>query len=107
MAPPISSRFALLQALAMGPGYGLVLIERVAEATAGHIILNTSGVYTMLRGMEETGLIRGHAGPGSPHGGKPRRWYELTEQGREEYKRAKEAIEELGTRSEKRQKKGT
>jgi len=95
MSPPLNSRFALLQELMEGPGYGLALIQRIAARSDGHVQLNRGGAYVMLSKMEEAGLIRSHEREemaGVRRGGKPKRWYEITKQGRAEYERTRKAL---------------
>jgi PadR family transcriptional regulator PadR len=89
METPVTPRFALLQALVRGPGYGLELIERVKKVTKGQIVLHQGTVYPALREMEDEGLLESYEGPALPErGGRPRRYYALTGLG------AKAAMEE-------------
>lgn len=53
---PISAKAAMLQALTMGPGFGLELIERVKVATGGAVVLHQGSVYPTLRELEADGL---------------------------------------------------
>lgn len=83
MEPPISSKAALLQALITGPGFGLDLIERVKERTKGAVVLHQGSIYPALRALEREGLLRSWEGETAPgRGGTPRRYYELTAEGR-------------------------
>jgi PadR family transcriptional regulator, regulatory protein PadR len=83
MEPPISAKSALLQALITGPGYGLVLIERVKERTKSAVVLGQGSIYPALRALERDGLLRSWDGETTPErGGRPRRYYELTAEGR-------------------------
>lgn len=97
MATPISSRTALLRALSRGPGYGLQLIERIAAATSGHLVLNRGRVYVVLHQLEEAGLVVSHEReevvPGRLGGGRPRRYYELTSAGRREWEKLRAMLE--------------
>lgn len=84
MEPPISSRAALLQALLSGPGFGLDLLERVKRRTNGAVVLHQGSLYPALRGLERDGLLRSWDGDSPPErGGRPRRYYELTAEGRQ------------------------
>ena len=74
---------ALLQALAIGSSFGLVLIERVKERTKGAVVLHQGSIYPALRALEREGLLRSWEGETAPgRGGTPRRYYELTDEGR-------------------------
>lgn len=53
---PISTRAALIQALANESGYGLEIIERVVKATG--MRLHQGSVYPALVSLEEDGYIR-------------------------------------------------
>lgn len=82
MEPPVNAKAALLQALISGPGYGLELIERVAQKTEGKIALHEGSVYPALRTLEREGLVRSYSSDPSPErSGRPRRYYELTAEG--------------------------
>lgn len=85
MDNPLTSRAALLAAL-VGckdhTGYGLELIELVAERTKGAIKLSQPTVYPELRNMERDGLVRSfEADPLPERGGRPRIYYKLTADG--------------------------
>ncbi len=83
MDTPVTARAALLQALIQGKGFGLELIDRVKERTKGAIKLGQGSVYPALRDLEHEGLVRSWDGePLAERGGRPRRYYELTAQGR-------------------------
>lgn len=83
MESPISYRAALLQALITGPGFGLDLIERVKDRTKCAVLLHQGTLYPTLRSLEREGLLRSWESSAPPkHGGRPRRYYELTVEGR-------------------------
>jgi PadR family transcriptional regulator PadR len=66
-----------------GRGYGLEIIERVKERTSGAIVLTEGNVYPALKSLEREGLLRSYDGEPIPErGGRPRRYYELTGEGR-------------------------
>ncbi len=89
---PVSARTAVLLALVRGRGFGLELIERVRERTNGAVKLGQGSVYPLLRQLEDEGLLRSfEAEPTPERGGRPRRYYELTGQGR------KAALEQRST----------
>lgn len=79
----LDTRTALLQALISKEGYGLELIERVRTLTKGKVSLLQGRVYPLLRELEDAGLLRSYNGDPLPErGGRPRRYYELTAEGR-------------------------
>jgi PadR family transcriptional regulator PadR len=76
---PLTTKAALLQALFAGPGYGLELIERVAERTGRRVRLGQGSVYPALRDLKAAGLVRSWTGRWGVKGaGRPRVYYELT-----------------------------
>jgi PadR family transcriptional regulator PadR len=81
---PVSARAALLQALCSGAGYGLELIDRVKERTGGLVKLHQGSIYPALRAMEREGLLESfeRSEADEARGGRPRRYYRLTAEGR-------------------------
>ncbi len=83
MDTPISARTAILMSLIGGRGFGLEIIQRVRERSNGKIVLNEGSVYPALKALERDGLLRSYDGEPMPErGGRPRRYYELTGEGR-------------------------
>jgi PadR family transcriptional regulator PadR len=83
METPVTARAAILAMLISGRSYGLEIIEKVRERTQGAIVLNEGSVYPTLKAMEREGLLRSFDGEPMPErGGRPRRYYELTGEGR-------------------------
>jgi PadR family transcriptional regulator, regulatory protein PadR len=83
METPVTARAAILAILMGGRSYGLEIIEKVRERTQGFIMLNEGSVYPTLKAMEREGLLRSFDGEPVPErGGRPRRYYELTGEGR-------------------------
>jgi PadR family transcriptional regulator PadR len=79
---PISPEAALLQALIVGPSFGLELIDRVRERTNGHVRLSQGTIYPKLRELESDGFVTSYEGEQLPErGGRPRRYYKLTAKG--------------------------
>lgn len=76
----INTCSALLFALLQGEGYGLQLIVRVKQLSTGIIILQEPSVYPALGLMQSEGLVTS-SDEKQPHGGRPRRYYRLTEEG--------------------------
>jgi PadR family transcriptional regulator PadR len=90
---PVNAKAALLQALIQGKGYGLELIDRVEQRTKGRIKLGQGSVYPALRDLEDDGMVRSWDGEPLPErGGRPRRYYELTAEGRRTALDQREAI---------------
>ncbi|GIH49999.1 PadR family transcriptional regulator [Microbispora rosea] len=69
----------LLATLEDGPQHGYAVKEALCDATGGKLDLPTGTVYPALHRLERAGLIKGSW---SVVGGRRRRTYELTEQGR-------------------------
>ena len=93
MDTPVSARTAILMSLMGGRGFGLEIIERVRERTNGRICLNEGSVYPALKALEREGLLRGLDGEPVPErGGRPRRYYELTGEGRKVAKEQRTAL---------------
>ncbi len=89
----MSAKTALLAALLEGKGYGLDLIDRVAKRTKDAITLKDGSVYPALRALEKEGLLKSFEADASPErGGRPRRYYELTGEGRRAAREQTKAI---------------
>jgi DNA-binding PadR family transcriptional regulator len=72
-----------------GPSYGNQLMDRIGAMTAGVLSVNPNTMYPLLRQLESKGLIKGdweHPERRS------RRFYELTEEGRTEYRSLVEEV---------------
>lgn len=82
--------FLLLASLEGGPLYGLRIIQDVQAKTGGHFSFKEGTLYPALHRLEGRGLIVGEKRP-SDVGGPPRKYYELTESGRTELARQREA----------------
>jgi len=79
----VDTRTAILQALVSGESYGLEVIQRVSTMTGGKVRLLQGRVYPVLRQLEADGFLRSWDGEPVPErGGRPRRYYELTAEGR-------------------------
>ena len=66
------------------PSYGNQLMERIAAMTAGVLSVNPNTMYPLLRRLESRGLIRGDWEHPER---RTRRYYSLTDEGRDEYAR--------------------
>jgi PadR family transcriptional regulator PadR len=74
----------VLHYISEGPSYGNKLMERIAEVTSGVMSVNPNTMYPLLRQLEARGLIEGKWEHPER---RTRRNYEITAQGREEYRR--------------------
>jgi len=79
----------VLHLIADGPSYGNQLMERIGEMTAGVLSVNPNTMYPLLRQLEGRGLIRGEWEHPER---RTRRYYSLTDEGREEYERLVEEV---------------
>src|SRR3954447_11954218 len=80
-------RRAILPLLVMhliseSPSYGNKLMERIGAMTAGVLSVNPNTMYPLLRQLESRGLIEGQWEHPER---RSRRYYSLTDEGREEY----------------------
>jgi PadR family transcriptional regulator PadR len=75
----LNAKTAVLLALDR-PGYGLQIIARVRNQTAGRVQLRLGSVYPALRALERQRLVRSWEVPAA-RGGRARRYYELTLKG--------------------------
>ena len=74
----------IMRQLAETDGYGYGISRAVAEKSDGMVQLKEATLYTAFRRMEENGLIRSYWGDEAT--GARRRYYSLTEPGREKLK---------------------
>ena len=82
----------IMRQLAAGDGYGYGISRAVAEKSEGMVQLKEATLYTAFRRMEESGLIRSYWGDETT--GARRRYYSLTEPGRDKLAEEKTAWEE-------------
>lgn len=90
----------LLRFLSEGDTYGYAVNRRIQELSEGKYTLNEATLYTAFRRMEKAGWIRSYWGDGNS--GARRRYYAITEAGRQayadnlaEWKEAEQIIERL------------
>jgi PadR family transcriptional regulator PadR len=79
----------VLHFISGGPSYGNQLMERISSVTAGVLSVNPNTMYPLLRSLEARGLIEGsweHPERRS------RRYYAITDAGREEYERLEREV---------------
>ena len=74
----------VLHLISDGPSYGNQLMERIGSVTAGVLSVNPNTMYPLLRQLEGRGLIEGRWEHPER---RSRRYYSITETGREEYER--------------------
>ena len=79
----------VLHFVAKEPCYGNQLIERIGELTSGALTVNPNTMYPLLRQLEARGLIEGQWEHPER---RSRRYYSITDQGREEYKRLHDEV---------------
>jgi PadR family transcriptional regulator, regulatory protein PadR len=79
----------VLHLIAEAPSYGNQLMERIAGMTAGVLSVNPNTMYPLLRELERRGLIEGSWEHPER---RTRRYYSLTDAGRDEYGRLVEDV---------------
>jgi PadR family transcriptional regulator, regulatory protein PadR len=79
----------VLHYISQQPSYGNQLMERISEVTAGVLLVNPNTMYPLLRQLESRGLIEGRWEHPER---RSRRYYALTEAGREEYEQLREGV---------------
>ena len=82
----------IMRQLASGDGYGYAISRDVAEKSDGMVRLKEATLYTAFRRLEENGYIRSYWG--DENTGARRRYYSLTEPGREKLAEERSAWEE-------------
>ncbi len=70
-----------------GDNYGYVISKNVQEITRGELELKEATLYTTLRRLENSGMIESYWG--NENVGARRRYYHLTEKGRELFTRTR------------------
>jgi len=92
--------FLILAALADGPKHGYALIEEAAELSSGAVRLRVGTLYAALERLTRDRLIE-PAGEETV-AGKTRRYYALTEPGRESLRAEIRRMEQLAARATSR-----
>ena len=82
----------ILRQLAGGDSYGYQINKRVAEISGGGLEMKEATLYTAFRRLEAAGYIRSYWG--DEMSGARRRYYALTQQGREKLLQDCEAWQE-------------
>ena len=78
-----STRPIILAILARGEDYGYSIIQKVKAISGGSLEWTDGMLYPVLQRMEMDGLIASRWRAGD--GGRPRRYYQITEPGRREF----------------------
>jgi PadR family transcriptional regulator PadR len=79
----------VLHYISQRPSYGNQLMEGISRVTAGVLLVNPNTMYPLLRQLEARGLIEGQWEHPER---RSRRYYAITDAGREEYKRLREGV---------------
>jgi PadR family transcriptional regulator PadR len=74
----------ILNALKSADSYGYEITKKIQEASGGEVEITEATIYIAFRRMEKEGLIASYWGDGV--GGARRRYYTITELGKEVYK---------------------
>ncbi len=85
MSDPLvpQAEFRILVTLADGPKHGHAIRAEVLERTGGRVDLGPGTLYGAIKRLARRGWIREIEAPRGEEGDGRRRFYELTEQGRE------------------------
>lgn len=71
----------ILNSLYEQDGYGYDILNYIESKTQGHYVMKQSSIYSVLKRLEKQGYIKSYQGEESKGG--PRRYYSLTDKGRE------------------------
>lgn len=74
------------------PVYGNLIMKGIEEMTDGVLSVNPNTIYPLLRSLEERGLIEG---AWEHPDRRTRRFYSITDEGREELTRLREGLEPI------------
>lgn len=91
---PATAYIYVLTSLGKGPAHGLGIAEDIASFTRGETLLGPGTLYRVLRELAEEGWIVPAARPPddpNPH----RKYYEITERGRERLARDVRELDDL------------
>lgn len=85
----------VLVALSRGPRHGLGIADEVERFTDGAVVLGPGTLYRVLRDLAEEGRIRRVPSPDEAH--PHRKYYELSDSGRETLSEALEELESVAS----------
>ncbi len=80
--PLREATFFILLSLATAPRHGYAIMKDTARLSDGRVNLSTGTLYGAIKRLLEAGWIRRVENGGEEKNGRPRKEYELTEQGR-------------------------
>jgi DNA-binding PadR family transcriptional regulator len=83
-------RVLVLHFCSQGPCYGNQLIDRITQLTGGLVAVNPNTMYPMLRSLEAEGLV---AGEWEHPERRSRRFYRITDRGRDESAEMRERVD--------------
>jgi DNA-binding PadR family transcriptional regulator len=75
-----STKAIILSILRQGNSYGYLIIKKIKELSAGKMNYSDGMLYPVLHRLEKEGLIRSYW---AMENTKPRKYYEITESGKE------------------------
>jgi DNA-binding PadR family transcriptional regulator len=102
-APLTAAMFDVLLALSDGDKHGYAILKEIAEQSAGEVQLSTGTLYGIIKRLLIEGLIgEVRARPALPHDDQRRRYYRLTEAGRQLAIAETERLEKLLDRARKK-----
>ena len=87
----------ILRCLSAGDNYGYELNRSISQKSKDRFELKEATLYTALRRLEKDGLITSYWGTDTKSGGPKRRYYSITEAGKE---RLKQRMEEWSAMKE-------
>lgn len=82
----------VLHLMSAEPVYGNLIMKGIEEMTDGVLSVNPNTIYPLLRSLEERGLIEG---AWEHPDRRTRRFYSITDEGREELTRLREGLEPI------------
>ena len=82
-APLTAAMFHVLLSLADGDKHGYAILKEVTEQTNGEVQLGTGTLYGIIKRLLENGFIKEVRKPSIKNDDARRRYYHLTEEGRE------------------------
>lgn len=85
----------ILRQLSEGDSYGYQINKKVSEVSGGSFEMKEATLYTAFRRLEGAGLIRSYWG--DENTGARRRYYAITEEGRQRLAQDREAWQETRT----------
>ena len=82
----------ILRQLSLGDSYGYRISKTVADLSSGGLEMKEATLYTAFRRLEQAGMIRSYWGDETT--GARRRYYAITEEGREKLQKDQAAWQE-------------